>query len=209
MPVQGLLGKKVGMTQLYREDGTIVAVTVVEAGPNHVTQIRTNARDGYEAVQLGFGETRKVNSPEKGHLKRLPTLRHLREMEATDIGGFQVGQQLDVNVFEPGDRVDVVGVSRGKGFAGVVKRHHFKGGPRTHGQSDRHRAAGSIGATTTPGRVLKGTRMAGHLGAKRVTVQNLEVVRVDADRHLLLIKGAVPGADDGLLMVKKTVKGGG
>lgn len=209
MPVEGLLGKKIGMTQVYREDGTIVPVSVVEAGPNHVTQVRTVARDGYEAVQLGFGDVRRLNQPERGHLKRLPLLRHLREMAVKGGEAFQVGQKIDASMFKPGDLVDVTGVSLGKGFAGVVKRHHFAGGPRTHGQSDRHRAPGSVGAGTTPGRVLKGMRMAGHMGAQRVTVQNLEVVQVDPARNLLLIKGAVPGTRKGLLMIKKSVKSEG
>ena len=197
------------MTQVFREDGTVVPVTVVEAGPNYVTQVKTVARDGYEAVQLGFGAARRLNKPERGHLKGLPLLRHLREVPATDVSAVQVGQKVDVSIFKPGDRVDVVGISRGMGFAGVVKRHHFGGGPRTHGQSDRHRAPGSIGSTTTPGRVFKGLRMAGHMGAARVTVQNLEVVQVDPARNLLLIKGAVPGARNGLLIIKKAVKSQG
>ncbi|MBI3978756.1 MAG: 50S ribosomal protein L3 [Chloroflexi bacterium] len=206
MPVEGLLGRKLGMTQLFREDGTTVPVTVIEAGPCVVTQVRTPEKEGYAAVQIGFEASRRLNKPEKGHLKSLPGLRHLREVSASDPGAVRVGQTITCGIFQPGERVDVIGTSKGKGFAGVVKRHHFRGGPRTHGQSDRLRAPGSVGATTTPGRVLKGTRMAGHLGNVRVTAQNLEVVRSEPERHLLFIKGAVPGARDGLVLVRRTVK---
>lgn len=192
------------MTQVFDDTGMAVPVTVVEAGPCYVTQVKTLEGDGYEAVQLGFGEAKRLNSPERGHLKGLPALQHLREFKQDEMADAEVGQQIDVTIFDSGERVDVVGTSRGKGFAGVVKRHHFRGGPKTHGQSDRHRAPGSIGSTTTPGRVLKGRRMAGRMGNARVTVRNLEVVRVDPDRNLLLLRGAVPGPKNGLLMIKKT-----
>jgi len=190
------------MTQLFRDDGEVV-VTAIEAGPCFVTQVKTEANDGYDAVQLGFGDAKRINSPQKGHLKGVGQLRYLREFDVDDISSVQVGQKIDVDMFKPGDLIDVTGVSKGKGFAGVVKRHHFAGGPKTHGQSDRHRAPGSIGATTSPGRVLKGTRMAGHMGNKRVTVRNLKVLDVDSARHLLLVKGAVPGSKKGLLLIEK------
>ncbi|MBI2940934.1 MAG: 50S ribosomal protein L3 [Chloroflexi bacterium] len=201
--LNGILGQKIGMTQVFNPDGTSIPVTVVAAGPCVVTQIRTPERDGYQAVQLGFGETRKLNKPERGHLKDLPGLRHLREFPIDATEGLMVGQKIDVSIFAPGELIDVVGTSKGKGFAGGVKRHHFRGGPRTHGQSDRHRAPGSIGATTTPGRVLKGQRMAGRMGGRRVTVKNLRVVRAEPERNLLLIEGAVPGPRNGLLMIRK------
>ncbi len=199
---QGMIGRKIGMTQLFREDSEVV-VTAIEAGPCFVTQVKTEAKDGYSAVQLGFGETKRLNSPQKGHLKDVGQLRYLREFDVEDAKSVQVGQRIDVDMFKTGDLIDVIGVSKGKGFAGVVKRHHFAGGPKTHGQSDRHRAPGSIGATTSPGRVLKGTRMAGRMGNRRVTARNLKVIDVDLARHLLLVKGAVPGAKKGLLLIKK------
>ena len=207
--VQGLLGRKVGMTQIFAEDGRVVPVTVIEAGPCYVTQLRTKERDGYEAVQIGYGAAKRLNGPEKGHLDkaRVPAVRHLRELRADGLEGVAVGQKLDASLFKVGDMVDVVGTSKGKGFAGVVKRHHFRGGPRTHGQSDRHRAPGSSGSTTTPGRVLKGTRRAGQMGNARVTVQNLQVVEADGERNLLLLRGAVPGARNGLLLIKAAKKG--
>ena len=192
------------MTQVFRENGTMASVTAIQAGPCTVTQIRTPGRDGYSAVQLGFGEKRRLNKPEQGHLKGMDKLfRYLREISAQELGDVQVGQEVDVSLFSPGDLVVVTGTSKGRGFTGVVKRHGFAGGPKTHGQSDRQRAPGSIGSTTYPGRVLKGTRMAGHSGNARVTVKNLEVVQVDPERHLLLIKGAVPGASRGLLIIRK------
>ena len=207
--VQGLLGRKVGMTQIFAEDGRVVPVTVIEAGPCYVTQLRTKERDGYEAVQIGYGAAKRLNSPEKGHLDKAkaPPVRHLRELRADGLEGVEVGQKLDASLFKIGDFVDVVGTSKGKGFAGVIKRHHFRGGPRTHGQSDRERAPGSSGSTTTPGRVLKGTRRAGQMGNARVTVQNLRVVEADGERNLLLLRGAVPGARNGLLLIKAAKKG--
>ncbi len=201
--VQGMMGRKLGMTQVFGEDGNAVPVTVIEAGPCYVTQLKTTETDGYEAVQLGFGEAKKLNAPERGHLKSLPPLKYLREFKADDLADLEVGQKIDVGLFEVGEKVDVIGTSKGKGFAGVVKRHHFRGGPKTHGQSDRWRAPGSSGSTTTPGRVLKGTRRAGRMGDERVTVRNLEVVQVDPERNLLLVRGAVPGGKNGLLMIRK------
>lgn len=201
-----MIGRKIGMTQLFRDDGEVV-VTAIEAGPCVVTQVKTEAKDGYNAVQLGFGEAKRVNSPQKGHLKGTGQFRYLREFGVDDISSVRVGQRVDVDMFKPGDLVDVTGISKGKGFAGVVKRHHFAGGPKTHGQSDRHRAPGSVGATTFPGRVLKGTRMAGRMGNKRVTVRNLKVIEVDTARHLLLVKGAVPGSRKGLLLIRKAGRG--
>ncbi|ACZ41632.1 ribosomal protein L3 [Thermobaculum terrenum ATCC BAA-798] len=201
--VEGLIGKKIGMTHIFDENGRFVPVTVIQAGPNFVTFIKTKERDGYEAVQLGFEEVKKLKKPERGHLKNLPPLRHLREFKADNISELQVGQKVDASIFQAGEKVDVTGTSKGKGFTGVVKRHGFGGGPKTHGQSDRHRAPGSIGATTTPGKVLKGQRMAGRAGGERVTVKRLTVVAVDTDRNLLLVKGAVPGANGGLLQIRK------
>jgi len=200
--IQGTIGRKIGMTQLFQDVGEVV-VTAIEAGPCFVIQVKTEDKDGYNAVQLGFGETKRLNSPQKGHLKEIGQFKYLREFSVDDVNSVQVGQKVDVDMFKPGDLVDVTGVSKGKGFAGVVKRHHFAGGPKTHGQSDRHRAPGSIGATTSPGRVLKGTRMAGHMGDRRVTARNLKVLDVDLARHFLLVKGAVPGAKNGLLLIKK------
>ncbi|MEE8174573.1 MAG: 50S ribosomal protein L3 [Dehalococcoidia bacterium] len=204
--VRGLIGRKIGMTQVFLDDGTMQAVTAIEAGPCFVVQIKTEAKEGYDAVQLGFGQAKRLNSPQKGHLKGVGSLRYLREFKAGDVSTLEVGQKVDVGLFQAGDLVDIIGTSKGKGFAGVVKRHHFAGGPKTHGQSDRHRAPGSIGATTTPGRVFKGMRMAGHMGNERVTVRHLKVIAADTERNLLLIKGAVPGGRNGILLVNKSVK---
>ena len=205
--IEGIIGRKVGSTQIFRPDGTVVPVTVIEAGPCYVTQVRTKEKEGYEAVQLGFEESKRLNKAERGHLKGLPGLKCLREVSASEIEAVQVGQKVEADIFEPGELVDITGVSKGRGFAGVVRRHGFRGGPRTHGQSDRLRAPGSIGSTTTPGRVLKGTRMAGHMGSKQVTVQNLQVVEVDPGRNLLIVRGAVPGARRGLLVIRRARKG--
>jgi large subunit ribosomal protein L3 len=202
--IQEIIGKKLGMTQIFKDDGKAEAVTTIEAGPCLVTQVKTEAKEGYNAVQLGFGKAKRLNSPQKGHLKGLGQFRYLREFRVDDAEAIKVGEKVDVSLFKAGDLVDVTGVSKGKGFAGVVKRHHFAGGPKTHGQSDRHRAPGSIGSTTTPGRVLKGKRMAGHMGNDRVTVRHLEVFEADPARNLLLVKGAVPGARNGLLLVRKS-----
>jgi large subunit ribosomal protein L3 len=200
----GLIGRKVGMTQIFQPDGTMIPVSVVAVEPNIVTRIRTSERDGYAAVQLGVEESAKLNKPELGQLKNLPKLSVLREfrLDKTGSDAYTVGQKLDVSLFAAGDIIDVIGVSKGKGFSGHIKRHHFHRGPKTHG-SDHHRAPGSIGPGTTPGRVYKGMRMAGHLGDARATVKKLRVVRADAERNLLLVKGSVPGAPNGLILVKK------
>ena len=200
--IEGLLGRKLGTLQIFDRHGTVVPVTVIEVGPCTVLQVKTKERDGYEAVQLGFGSRKRVNQPMKGHFKGLGSFRHLREFRVEDIGQWQVGQRVGAEVFEPGDLVDVSGISKGRGFAGVVKRHGFRGGPKTHGQSDRHRAPGSIGASADPGRVLKGLKMAGHMGAEKVTVRNLEVVDSDPARGVIMVKGSVPGAKDGLLRIR-------
>jgi large subunit ribosomal protein L3 len=210
--VKAILGKKVGMTQIFTESGETVPVTVIEAGPCYVTQVKTRERDGYDAVQLGFEEVKpqRLSGGEKGHLERnwLPMLRHLREFRLRKGEEATEGYRILVDVFEVGDRVDVIGISKGRGFAGLVKRHHFKGGPKTHGQSDRQRRAGSIGATSSPGRIWKGLRMAGRMGDALVSAQNLRVELVDAERNLLAVRGSVPGANGGLVMVKKGRKSG-
>jgi large subunit ribosomal protein L3 len=210
--MKGIIGRKIGMTQIFDEKGEVIPVTVIQAGPCYVTQVKTEETDGYNAVQLGFEEVppRKLNLPLLGHLKRagVPALRYLREFRAKDAAQYRPGQKITVEVFSPGDHVDVVGTSKGRGFAGGVKRYGFGGGPKTHGQSDRHRAPGSVSSGTTPGRVWKGKRMAGHMGNQRVTAQNLTVVRVDADRNLLVVKGPVPGPRNGLVVVKEARKQG-
>ncbi len=202
--IQGIIGKKLGMTLIFRDNGKAEAVTVIEAGPCSVIQVKTVAKEGYSAVQLGFSEAKRLNSPQRGHLKGLGQFRYLREFRVDDSEAIEVGEKIDVGLFKAGDLVDITGVSKGKGFAGVVKRHHFAGGPKTHGQSDRHRHPGSIGATTSPARVLKGMRMAGHMGDRRTTVSHLEVCEADPTRNLLLVKGAVPGGTNGLLLIKKS-----
>jgi large subunit ribosomal protein L3 len=204
-----LLGQKVGMTQIFDIHGQAVPVTVVQAGPCHITRITTDDKMTYSSVQLAFGEVREksVNKPDAGRFKKInvPISRWTREFRLLKPHEIQVGQALDVNVFVPGDYVDVSGTSKGKGFAGTVKRHHFGGGPSTHGQSDRQRAPGSIGSNTYPGHVFKGMRMAGHMGARRATVQHLEVVKVMPEQHVLLIKGALPGPNQSLLEIRQTV----
>jgi large subunit ribosomal protein L3 len=203
----GIIGKKIGMTQLFQESGEAVAVTAIQAGPSVVTQIKSRDRDGYDAIQVGFIENKlkqsQLSSPEKGHLRGLENVRYLREFRTDDISSVKRGDKVDVGFLKHGDLVNVIGLSKGRGFAGVVKRHHFAGGPKTHGQTDRHRAPGSIGATTFPGRVLKGKRMAGHMGNRGVTARNLEVIQADPERNLLLVKGTVPGANGGLLVIEK------
>jgi len=201
--VQGIIGRKLGMGQVFAENGEAEAVTAIEAGPCVVTQVKTRDKEGYNAAQLGFGQAKRLNSPQKGHLKELGQFKYLREFRVADTKKIKVGDKINAGLFKEGDLVDISGVSKGKGFAGVVKRHGFAGGPKTHGQSDRHRAPGSIGATTSPGRVLKGKRMAGHMGNNRVTVRHLQVYRADPERNLLLVKGAVPGARNGLLLIEK------
>ena len=207
--LKGLIGKKIGMTQIFDEKGVAYPVTLIEAGPCYVTQVRSAEKEGYAAVQLGFGETnpKRLTGGQLGHLKanELPPLRFLREFRADD-HGLNVGDKVTVDAFAVGERVDVIGVSKGKGFAGVVKRYHFHGMNATHGTSDRNRAPGSRGAGTTPGRVYKGARSAGHMGMDRVTTQNLKVVLVDVERNLLGINGAVPGSKGGLILIKEARK---
>ncbi len=200
----GLIGRKLGMTQVFQPDGTMIPVSVVAVEPNTITRVRTPERDGYTAVQLGIEESSKLTKPEAGQLKNLPKLSVLREfrLDGADVASYTVGQTLDVTLFNEGDLIDVTGISKGKGFAGHIKRHHFRRGPTTHG-SDDHRAPGSIGPGTTPGRVYKGMRMAGHLGNRQATIKKLSVVRTDAERNLLLVKGALPGAPNALLLLRK------
>jgi large subunit ribosomal protein L3 len=202
--IEALLGKKIGMSQYIRDDGIMLPVTVVEVGPCTVTQVKTQDRDGYQSVQLGFHQLRKTNKPAKGHLKEAGPFRYLREVRTESLDDLEVGQKLNADLFSKGDRVTVIANSKGKGFQGTIKRHGFHGGQRTHGQSDRRRAPGSIGMGTTPGRVFKGKKMSGHMGNVRVTIKNLEVIDVDSERNLLLLKGGVPGAPQGLVMVRKT-----
>lgn len=214
--INGILGKKVGMTQVFAPTGEVIPVTVVEAGPCVVTQVKTKDTDGYDAVQIGFQESKHLSKPERGHLEqqgrreqtKLPMMRRLHELRTARATEHKVGEKVDASVFKAGDFVDVVGVSKGKGFAGVVKRYHFAGGPKTHGQSDRLRAPGAIGSGTTPGRILKGKRMAGRMGNDQVTVQNLQIVEADASRNLILIRGSVPGGVNGLVLIKKALKKG-
>lgn len=204
MSVQELIGKKIGTTQVFLPTGEAVCVTAVEVGPCTITQVKTIDTDGYEGVQLGYVETRRLSKPQEGHLQRVGKLfRFLREVKADQVSDLEVGQEIDVGLFQPGDSVDATGLSKGRGFAGGVKRHGFKGGPKTHGQSDRHRAPGSIGAGTSPGRVVKGHKMAGHMGNNRVTVRNLEVIQSDPERNLLVLKGALPGARNSLVVIHK------
>jgi large subunit ribosomal protein L3 len=209
--MKGILGKKLGMTQIFDENGVVIPVTIIEAGPCYVTQKKIEEKDGYSAIQLGFGELREKNlkKPIAGHLKKSDSspLKYLREFHITDPDEYQEGQKIDVSIFKVGDKVDITGTSKGKGFAGVVKRHGFRGGPKTHGQSDRWRAPGSVGAGSTPGRIFKGTRMAGRMGNQRVTVQNLRVALVDPDKNILAIKGAIPGGKNGLVIIREAVKG--
>jgi large subunit ribosomal protein L3 len=206
---KGLIGKKIGMTQIFDENGAAQPVTLIEAGPCFVTQIRRVESEGYSAVQLGFEEVKpkRLAGGEIGHLKRinLPPLKYLREFKAKEIQVAE-GDKVDVSLFTVGEKVDVAGVSKGKGFAGAVKRYHFRGGPKTHGQSDRWRGPGSRGSTTTPGRVFKGARGPGHMGDDAVTAQNLKVVLVDAERNVIGVNGSVPGARGGLVIIKESRK---
>jgi len=205
MPViDTIIGKKLGMVQVFTEAGKCKAVTAIEAGPCKITQVKAKATDGYNAAQVGFGQAKRLSGAEKGHLKEIGQFKHLREIRLDNIEGLKPGDTIDVTLFKPGDIVDVTGISKGKGFAGVVKRHHFKGGPKTHGQSDRQRAPGAIGSTTSPGRVWKNVKMGGHMGDERVTAQNLAVYQADAAKNLLLIEGTVPGAKNGLVIIKKS-----
>jgi large subunit ribosomal protein L3 len=200
------IGKKIGMTRIFAEDGTSVPVTVIEAGPCKVVQVKTAERDGYRAVQVAFGDRRKklINKPLAGHLKKsgLESARWLRELKLEEGENFEVGQSLDVSVLHPGDLVKVTGVSKGLGFQGAVRRHHFAGGPKTHGQSDRHRAPGSVGASSFPSRTFRGQRMAGRMGGDGVTVLNLKIIEVDAAHNALLVRGAVPGKPNGLVKIE-------
>ncbi|MET9328434.1 50S ribosomal protein L3 [Tsukamurella sp. NPDC003166] len=213
--IKGILGTKLGMTQVFDENNRVVPVTVVKAGPNVVTQIRTQAADGYDAVQLAFGaiDPRKVNKPVSGQFAKagVTPRRHIAELRLADAGAaadYEVGQELGADVFEAGNFVDVTGISKGKGYAGVMKRHGFAGLGASHGAQAVHRAPGSIGGCATPGRVFKGVRMAGRMGSDKVTTQNLSVFKVDADAGVILIKGAIPGRKGGLVMVRSAVKGG-
>jgi len=205
--MKGIIGRKVGMTQIFDEKGNVIPVTVIEAGPCWVTQVRTAERDGYVAIQLGFGETKpkRLTQGQIGHLKRnnLAPLRYLREFRIKngDVD-VQEGQQIKADVFTPGERVDVIGTSKGRGFAGTIKRHGFHRQPKTHGQSDRERAPGSIGAGTNPGRVIKGLKMSGRMGNERVTTENLEVVRVDPEQNLIAVRGSIPGVKGGIVLIK-------
>ena len=206
--LKGLIGKKIGMTQIFDEQGVAQPVTIIEAGPCFVTQVRNPEKDGYTAIQLGFGEVhpKRLTGGELGHLNTngLAPMKFLREFRSKEAAS--VGDKVTVEVFSVGERVDIVGTSKGKGFAGGVKRYHFAGGKKTHGQSDRHRAPGSRSSGTTPGRVYKGSRGAGHMGTDRVTVQALKIVMVDVERNLLGIKGAVPGGKGGLVLIKEARK---
>ncbi len=200
------LGKKIGMTRIFAEDGTVVPITVIQAGPCKVTQVKTKEKDGYRAAQVAFGEKRKslINKPLAGHLKKsgLDATRWLAELKLEDNDNFEVGQTLDVSVLHPGDLIKVTGTSKGLGFQGAVRRHHFAGGPKTHGQSDRHRAPGSVGASSFPSRTFRGQRMAGRMGGETVTVKNLKIVEVDLDHNAFLVKGAVPGKPNGLVKIE-------
>jgi large subunit ribosomal protein L3 len=206
---EGIIGKKLGMTQVFGEGGKAEAITAIEAGPCTVTQVKTEDNDGYSAVQLGFGEVKKARAGKKGSAKEKETLKYkyVREFQFKDTKAVEAGQKIDVSLFKAGDKVDIIGISKGKGFAGGVKRYHFRGGPKTHGQSDRWRAPGSVGSNTSPGRVFKGLRMAGHMGSRRVTACNLVILQADPARNLLLVKGAVPGTANGMVMIQKSRKG--
>jgi len=200
--IEGLLGRKIGMVQFFDKEGRLRGATVIEAGPCLVSQIKTEDTDGYQAVQLAYGTRKRTNKPQRGHLKQLGDMRYLREFRTDDPTQHKLGDRLGVEIFQEGDEVDITGTSKGRGFAGVVKRYRFAGGPKTHGQSDRHRAGGSIGAGNTPGRVFRGQRMGGHMGDERVTVKNLEVLQSNAARGILLVAGSVPGARNSLLIIR-------
>jgi large subunit ribosomal protein L3 len=206
--VKGILGRKIGMTQVFDAGGRAVPVTVVEAGPCRVAQVKRPEKDGYTAIQMAFGPAKRTNKPRAGHLKPagLDGARHLVELRMDDLGDYALGSEIKADVFDEGEIVDVVGVTKGKGFAGGIKRHNFSGLSASHGTQKKHRSPGSIGACATPARVFKGTRMAGHLGHRRVTTLNLVVIRADADRNLLLLRGAVPGPKGGLVLVRSAVR---
>ena len=206
--MKGILGKKLGMTQIFTEEGIVVPVTVVEAGPNVVTQVKTVEKDGYNAIQVGFEDAKEksLNKPQKGHLAAANVLKkHLKEFRVDAVEEFTVGQEIKADLFAAGEKIDVTGTSKGKGFQGPIKRHGQSRGPESHG-SRYHRRPGSMGACSFPGRVFKNKKLAGHMGSVKVTVQNLEVVRVDADKNLILVKGAIPGAKGSVVTIKEAVK---
>ena len=206
--MKGILGKKLGMTQIFTEEGIVVPVTVVEAGPNVVTQVKTVEKDGYNAIQVGFEDAKEksLNKPQKGHLAAANTLKkHLKEFRVDSVEGYTVGQEIKADLFAAGEKIDVTGTSKGKGFQGPIKRHGQSRGPESHG-SRYHRRPGSMGACSFPGRVFKNKKLAGHMGSVKVTVQNLEVVRVDADKNLILVKGAIPGPKGSMVTIKEAVK---
>lgn len=206
--MKGILGRKIGMTQIFTEHGEVIPVTVVEAGPVVVTQVKTTENDGYTAIQVGFGDAKEksLNKPQKGHLAAANTLKkHLKEFRVDSVEGYTVGQEIKADLFAAGELIDVTGISKGKGFQGPIKRHGQSRGPETHG-SRYHRRPGSMGACSYPGRVFKNKKLAGHMGSVKVTVQNLEVVRVDADKNFILVKGAIPGAKGSVVTLKEAVK---
>lgn len=206
--MKGILGRKIGMTQIFTEHGEVIPVTVVEAGPVVVTQVKTTENDGYTAIQVGFGDAKEksLNKPQKGHLAAANTLKkHLKEFRVDSVEGYTVGQEIKADLFAAGELIDVTGISKGKGFQGPIKRHGQSRGPETHG-SRYHRRPGSMGACSYPGRVFKNKKLAGHMGSVKVTVQNLEVVRVDADKNFILVKGAIPGAKGSVVTIKEAVK---
>ncbi|HVE75256.1 MAG TPA: 50S ribosomal protein L3 [Actinomycetota bacterium] len=209
---KGIVGEKVGMTQVFDDQSRVVPVTVIKAGPCHIAQVKTIQTDGYSAIQLAFGDTKesRLSKPEQGHLRKagVSSFRSLVELRISDVSGFSVGQEIKADIFAKGEKADVVGVSKGKGFAGVMKRHNFRGKSASHGTQRKHRSPGAIGACATPSRVFKGMRMAGHMGHERVTVLNLEVVDADPERNLLLVRGAIPGPNGGLVVVRSAVRGG-
>jgi large subunit ribosomal protein L3 len=207
---KGILGRKLGMTQIFDASSRAIPVTAIEAGPCRVAQVRTPEKDGYSAIQLAFGDIKeqKLTRPELGHLKKhgLEPHRHLVELRVADASQFEIGQELNAAIFAAGEKADVIGTSKGKGFAGVMKRHNFSGGPGSHGTERKHRTPGSVGAGTTPHHIFKGQKMAGRMGGERVTMLNLDVVRVDAAHNLILVKGAIPGPDGGLVIVRSAVR---
>lgn len=208
--MKAIIGKKLGMSQIFTEDGTVIPVTVVEAGPISILQKKTEEKDGYNAIQVGFQDIKesKLNKPQKGHFDKVGASykKYLKEFRADDVSGYEVGQELKADTFEAGDKVDVTGISKGKGFQGVIKRHNQHRGPMSHG-SHYHRAPGSMGAASDPSRVFKGKKLPGHMGHEKVTVSNLEVAKVDVEKNLLLIKGAVPGPKGGILTIKRSLRG--
>jgi large subunit ribosomal protein L3 len=201
--IKGLLGRKLGMSRMVNAEGAVVSTTLLSVGPCFVTQVKTPDRDGYSAIQIGYEESTKLNKPQLGHLGTVGKLRHLKEVPFDEGDQPALGDRVDATIFEAEERVDVTGISKGRGFAGAMKRHGFHGGPKTHGQSDRWRAPGAVGAGTTPGRVFKGTRMAGHMGVEQVTTKRLQVLAVDPEHSIVAVKGTVPGAKGSLIMIRK------